>query len=82
MTNFREMVEALIEAGAARTVADEAALADAAGRLIGEDGARRAAAEAGERVAAGEAGVIERVLAAIAPHLPPAPESETTVARA
>ncbi len=82
MMNFREMTEALLAAGAAQTVADGEALTDEAGRLIGDDEARRAAAEATERVAAHRAGALERVLAAIAPHLPAEPESEANVARA
>lgn len=71
MANFADVVERLGEAGATVEVADEAGLASAVGRLLAEPGlrSRRAAAAAG--VATAEAGVVDAVMAELAPFLPP-----------
>jgi len=69
MGNFPEMAPSMLAAGAAEQVADEAALAEAVGRLL-SDGAllaeRRRAARAW---AESEAGVLDTLLGALAPFL-------------
>lgn len=70
MGNFAEAAAALVEAGGAVTVADEAALAQAVGALLDDGEARRRQGSAARAFAEAEAGTVPRVLAAIAPLLP------------
>ncbi len=70
MGNFAETAAALVDAGAAVTVADEAALARAVGTLLDDPEARRHQGSAARAFAEAEAGTLQRVLAAIAPLLP------------
>jgi 3-deoxy-D-manno-octulosonic-acid transferase len=70
MANFAAPAAALLEAGAARQVADPAALAAALAELLGDPATRARMAERGRAVAAGhEAGVLGATLAALAPLL-------------
>ncbi|CAA7620108.1 3-deoxy-D-manno-octulosonic acid transferase [Magnetospirillum sp. UT-4] len=69
MSNFADMAAAMLAAGAAEEVADEAALAEAVGRLLADPellAGRRAAALAW---AEAEAGALDAVLAVLEPHL-------------
>lgn len=73
--NFRHVYVALDAAGAARAVQDAAALADQVGHLLTDSAARAAMAAAAAREAAAGIMVIERVLEALRPYLPPPPVS-------
>jgi 3-deoxy-D-manno-octulosonic-acid transferase len=70
MSNFREISQLLLTAGAAMTVAGPAEAAAALRRLLEDEGARSAMAEAGRRVAADQQGVLDRLERALAPILP------------
>lgn len=69
MQNFSEITAALEAAGAARVVADEAALAEAVATLLADETARRAMGEAGRTLAEAEAPVIGRILDRVTPLL-------------
>lgn len=70
MENFPEITAALEAAGAARVVADEAALARAVDALLADVSTRRAMGEAGRGLAEGEAAVVDRILDRLVPLLP------------
>jgi 3-deoxy-D-manno-octulosonic-acid transferase len=61
--NFHEVFDALIEAGGARVVADETALADAVVALLTDAEERRRRGEAVSAVLAANRGAVERVVA-------------------
>jgi 3-deoxy-D-manno-octulosonic-acid transferase len=61
MANFAEIAERMTAAGASQMVADEKALAEAAGRLLADDGARTALVENASKFAVAEAGVLDAV---------------------
>jgi 3-deoxy-D-manno-octulosonic-acid transferase len=67
--NFAAVTEEMRAAGGLIAVADAAALAHAAGRLLGEPSWRAEVAAAGQRVARARAHVLDAVLAEIAPWL-------------
>ena len=69
MTNFRDMSQAMIAAGAAEQVDDPEGLAEAVGRLLADDEMRQRRGQAGLDFAAGEAQVLDRVMDEIAPFL-------------
>jgi 3-deoxy-D-manno-octulosonic-acid transferase len=69
MDNFRAVAEALAAAGAAETVADERALAGAVSDLLSNANRQARMAAAARRVAETEAGVLDLVMAALAPRL-------------
>lgn len=71
MANFAELAEGLAAAGGARQVADAAGLADALAALMVGGGAAEMARAARDYAADG-AQVLERVMAALQPLLPPA----------
>ncbi|MQX36182.1 3-deoxy-D-manno-octulosonic acid transferase [Roseospira navarrensis] len=71
MDNFRDMVARMRAAEAARQVADEADLAAVLGSLLTDAQARTALGQRGAAFADGEAGVLDRVMAALAPLLDP-----------
>jgi len=71
MPNNRESADALIAAGAARPVADAVSLAAAVDALLADPGVVRAMGAAARRVAAEGSGGLERIMAALAPLLPP-----------
>lgn len=81
MGNFRDIAARLIACGAAEEVADEAGLADALGRLLGDPPLRRARAAAGGAFARAEAEVLERIMAEMAPFLAALPAPEAADAR-
>lgn len=81
--NFRHVFAALDAAGAARPVQDAAALADRVANLLTDPAARAAMATAALRHAAAGTAVLDRVLDALRPHLPPlAPATDLLHARA
>lgn len=68
MSSFAEFAADMAAAGASRTVADAAELADAVGRLLFDDvEGRRAMAAAARTYAESQAGALERVVEALAP---------------
>ena len=69
MSNCAGMAAALDRAGAALTVSDAESLGEAVARLLGDPGERRARAKAAARVAAAGSGVLDEVLARLAPCL-------------
>jgi 3-deoxy-D-manno-octulosonic-acid transferase len=69
MTNCAAMAEALDSAGAALTVADADALADAVSRLLADPAKRDARARNAAQVAAAGSGAVEAVLEQFAPWL-------------
>ncbi len=69
MTNFRDMSQAMMAAGAAEQVDDPDGLAEAVGRLLADDALRGQRGQAGMDFAAGEAQVLDRVMDEIAPFL-------------
>ncbi|MFQ5773406.1 MAG: 3-deoxy-D-manno-octulosonic acid transferase [Kiloniellaceae bacterium] len=69
MTNFLRVTDEMTAAGAVRPVADGAELAATVAALLADPGARRTMAEAAAGYAAAEAGVLDRIVAALAPHL-------------
>lgn len=68
--NFQEIAAAMLAAGAARPVADPAALAAAVTELLADPVAMRVMGEAARNFADEQAGVLDRTLAAILPLLP------------
>lgn len=80
--NFRAIAEALAKAGASETVADEAALARAVAALLGDEALRARRGAAARRVSEEGRGVLERVLAALAPELAALDAREAQLARA
>jgi 3-deoxy-D-manno-octulosonic-acid transferase len=70
MPNNRDSADALIAAGAARPVADAAAIAAAVGALLDDPDAVRAMAAAARRVAAEGRRGLDHILDALAPLLP------------
>lgn len=75
MTNFTEMAGRMLAAGAAREVADEAALCEAVRALLTGSGLRLGLAEAGRAFATAEAGVLDRVAHRLSPFLAAAGEA-------
>ena len=71
VANFAEIYAALAAAGAARRVADAAALSDEAAALLGDAGARARMAREGKACVARFAGALERTMDALAPFLAP-----------
>ncbi|MSO81050.1 MAG: 3-deoxy-D-manno-octulosonic acid transferase [Alphaproteobacteria bacterium] len=69
MDNFPVIVPELEDAGAARRVADGAALTDAVGALLASPGTVAAMGDAGMAVAARHAATLDRVCTALAPFL-------------
>ncbi|WP_299395018.1 3-deoxy-D-manno-octulosonic acid transferase [Pelagibius sp.] len=68
-TNFSLLAEDMLAAGALRRVADAAQLEAAVERLLEDSAARQALAAAAGRYAGAQAGVLDRVVAALAPVL-------------
>jgi 3-deoxy-D-manno-octulosonic-acid transferase len=80
--NFRHVFSALDAAGGARPVQDAAALANRVTNLLTDPAARAAMATAALRHAAAGTAVLDRVLDALRPHLPPlAPATDLLHAR-
>lgn len=69
MDNFPEMAPAMVAAGAARRVADEAELAETVAALLGDGEALARARAAAAAWAEGEAGVLDQIEAALSPLL-------------
>ena len=69
MTNFEDMCLRMAAAGAARPVADEGGLTAALGSLLTDAAAVRAQGDRAQAFAAAEAGVIDRLMAELAPFL-------------
>jgi len=69
MTNFADMGARMAAAGASLPVADGAGLSTAVGRLLGDTGEAEAFAARAGTFAQAEAGVIERLMAELAPYL-------------
>ena len=69
MTNFEDIARGLGNGGAALVVDGEAALAAALERLLGDEGERKRMADAAQAIAAAEAGVLDAVMAELAPFL-------------
>ena len=80
--NCAAMVEALVSAGAAQTVTDEAALATAISRLLADPALRTERAELAARVATRGLGTLDAVLDRLAPWLDPVAPRETADANA
>jgi 3-deoxy-D-manno-octulosonic-acid transferase len=73
--NFRRMAEGLVGAQAMRRVADADALAATIGELLTDAAARKRLAAAAEAFAAAEVGVLDDIMAALAPLLDRAAQS-------
>lgn len=69
VANFADVAARMEAAGAVRTVADEAALSEAVGNLLGDTAARGRLADAAARFAEAEGGVLDRVMAELEPFL-------------
>ncbi|MBX9635636.1 MAG: 3-deoxy-D-manno-octulosonic acid transferase, partial [Magnetospirillum sp.] len=69
MDNFPEMAPAMLAAGAAEQVDDEAALAVAVGNLLSAPAIQAARRDAAQAWAESEAGVLDAVLDTLAPLL-------------
>ena len=69
MSNFAPIATAMAHAGGATTVTDAASLADEMDALLSDKAKRQTQAGAAAAVAAGEAGVLDRIMAALAPNL-------------
>ncbi|MBI5119621.1 MAG: 3-deoxy-D-manno-octulosonic acid transferase [Rhodospirillales bacterium] len=69
MDNFRDVAHRLLVVGAAREVADETGLIREVSHLLDHEIERRGLADAALSFAANEAGVLNRILAALAPLL-------------
>ena len=69
MTNFADMGARMAAAGASLPVADGAGLSAAVGRLLGDAGEAEAFAARARTFAQAEAGVIDRLMAELAPYL-------------
>ncbi|TVR83317.1 MAG: 3-deoxy-D-manno-octulosonic acid transferase [Rhodospirillales bacterium] len=71
MDNFREVADRLQAAGAALMVSDEAALSATVLRLLQDEAERTRRSDAGRAVAATQAGVLDAVVEALSPLVPP-----------
>lgn len=71
MTNFADMSTRMAAAGASLLVADGRALGTAVGRLLDEPAEAEALAERAAAFARAEAGIIDRLMAELAPYLAP-----------
>ncbi len=69
MTNFEDIARALAAGGAALVVDGEAELAAALERLLGDEGERKRRADAAQALATTESGVLDSVMAELAPFL-------------
>lgn len=69
MANFADITRRMVEAGAARQVADAGELADQVSALLADPAAREALRDAAETFAGGEAGALDRVLERLDPLL-------------
>lgn len=69
MANFKDIAQGLKNGGAARVVDGEAALAAAVDCLLGDEGERKRMADAALALATVEAGVLDAVMAELAPFL-------------
>ena len=69
MTNFQAIADEMQAVGATARAETAAEIAAAADALLGNEVLRRARAAAAEKVAAGKHGIMERVLAELAPGL-------------
>ncbi len=69
MSNFEDIARRMAAADASETVADEAALAAAVGRLLDDPAACRRRARAARDFAAAESGVLDATLDELAPYL-------------
>jgi 3-deoxy-D-manno-octulosonic-acid transferase len=69
MSNFPDMVPAMLAAGAARTISGESGLTAAVGELLGDAGRCRAMGAAALAWAEAEAGALDQVMAALVPFL-------------
>ena len=74
MANFEDMAARMKETGAAKEVADEAALSVAVAQLLDDENRRRRSIEAGRAFANGEAHVLDAVMAELAPFLDTLPK--------
>jgi 3-deoxy-D-manno-octulosonic-acid transferase len=70
MFNFRAIVEELAAARAADTVRDAIGLSDVVGGLLADPASLRARGAAANAIAAGKGGIVDDVLAELAPILP------------
>lgn len=71
MDNFADIASSLAAAGAAEEVGDDKSLAGAVGRLLGDAGERHRRAACARRAAEAEAGVLDAVMAELAPLIAP-----------
>jgi 3-deoxy-D-manno-octulosonic-acid transferase len=69
MANFADIAQAFVDGGAARVVGGEAELAAAVACLLGDEGERKRMADAALALATVEAGVLDSVMAELAPFL-------------
>jgi 3-deoxy-D-manno-octulosonic-acid transferase len=69
MSNFLRMAEEMAGANALRRVADDAELAETVGALLHDAAARQDLATAAAAFATAQAGVLDGIMAALAPHL-------------
>lgn len=77
--NFEAIAGAMRDAGATERVFDAGSLAAAVDTLLTDEGLRARRTKAAAEVAAGEAGVLDRIMAALAPYLdapPPATDQK------
>ncbi len=82
MMNFEDIAARLDKAGASIEVANEKALGDAVGRLLGDEAERNRMAAAANDMATAEAGVLDAVLDELRPFLGPLLTNEKSRARA
>ena len=75
MSNFRRIADSMAKARALRRVTDEADLAATVAELLDNTATREALATAAAAFAAAEAGVLDDIVAALAPHLDRAVQS-------
>ena len=68
MSNFKEIASQMLDSGAAEQVADGDDLADAVGRLLGDEETRARLANAARDVVSAEAGVLDRVTDILTPY--------------
>lgn len=71
MTNFKAIAKRLADAQASRVVRDEDELGAAVAELLADGAQARRLAEAARTVVEAEAGVLDRIMAALAPYLDP-----------
>lgn len=77
MSNFQAVSETLLNGGAALNITNEATLIEAIALLLSDADKRAAMCAAAHRVTEAEAGVVNRVMAALAPYFEGGPDART-----